>query len=43
MTKYRKYRRMRWAGHVARIGTIINVDRTSAGKLEGKRPLWSEV
>jgi hypothetical protein len=36
MTKSRK---MRWAGHVARMGEKRNACRTLAGKPEGKRPL----
>jgi hypothetical protein len=32
-------RRMRWAGHVARVGEGINVWRVLLGKQEGKRPL----
>jgi hypothetical protein len=32
-------RRMRWAGHVARIGEKRNVCRLLVGKPEGKRPL----
>jgi hypothetical protein len=32
-------RRMRWAGHVARIGEKRNVYRLLVGKPEGKRPL----
>jgi hypothetical protein len=31
--------RMRWAGHVARIGEKRNVYRILLGKPEGKRPL----
>jgi hypothetical protein len=34
-----KSRRMRWAGHVARIGAKRNAYRILVGKLEGKRPL----
>jgi hypothetical protein len=34
-----KSRRMRWAGHVARIGEGRKVYRVSVGKPEGKRPL----
>ena len=34
-----KLRRMRWAGHVARIGEEREVYRVLVGKLEGKRPL----
>jgi hypothetical protein len=33
-----KSRRMRWAGHVARIGEKINAYRILVGKPEGKRP-----
>jgi hypothetical protein len=32
-------RRMRWAGHVARMGEKRNVYRMLVGKPEGKRPL----
>jgi hypothetical protein len=34
-----KSRRMRWAGHVARMGEKSNVYRLLVGKPEGKRPL----
>jgi len=34
-----KSRRMRWAGHVARMGEGIGVYRVLVGKPEGKRPL----
>jgi hypothetical protein len=34
-----KSRRMRWAGHVARLGEKRNVYRILVGKPEGKRPL----
>jgi hypothetical protein len=34
-----KSRRMRWAGHVARMGEKVNAYRISVGKQEGKRPL----
>jgi hypothetical protein len=34
-----KSRRMRWAGHVARIGEGRGVYRVLAGRPEGKRPL----
>jgi hypothetical protein len=34
-----KSRRMRWAGHVARMGAKRNVCRLLVGKPEGKRPL----
>ena len=35
-----KSRRMRWAGHVARVGERRGVCRVFLGKPEGKRPLW---
>jgi hypothetical protein len=34
-----KLRRMRWAGHVARMGEKMNAYRLLVGKLEGRRPL----
>jgi hypothetical protein len=34
-----RYRRMRWAGHVARVGERRNAYRLLVGKSEGKRPL----
>ena len=34
-----KSRRMRWAGHVVRMGEERGVYRVLVGKLEGKRPL----
>jgi hypothetical protein len=34
-----KLRRMRWAGHLARMGEMRNVYRLLVGKPEGKRPL----
>jgi hypothetical protein len=34
-----KSRRMRWAGHLARMGEKRNVCRLLVGKAEGKRPL----
>ena len=34
-----KSRRMRWAGHVARMGEERGVHRILVGKPEGKRPL----
>jgi hypothetical protein len=34
-----KSRRMRWSGHVARIGEERGVQRVLVGKPEGKRPL----
>jgi hypothetical protein len=37
-----KSRRMRWAGHVARIGEDSGVHRVLVGKPEGKRPLGDQ-
>jgi hypothetical protein len=34
-----KSRRMRWAGHVARMGEGRSVDRVLVGRPKGKRPL----
>jgi hypothetical protein len=34
-----KSRRMRWAGHVARVGVESGLHRALVGKPEGKRPL----
>jgi hypothetical protein len=34
-----KRRRMRWAGHVARMGEIRNASKIMVGKPETKRPL----
>ena len=34
-----KWRRMRWVGHVARMGEESGVYRVLVGKPEGKRPL----
>jgi hypothetical protein len=34
-----KSRRVRWAGHVARMGAMRNAHRILVGKQEGKRPL----
>jgi hypothetical protein len=34
-----KSRRMRWAGHVARMGVGRNLYRVLVGKSEGRRPL----
>jgi hypothetical protein len=34
-----KSRRMRWAGHAARMGSTRNAYRMLVGKREGKRPL----
>jgi hypothetical protein len=39
IVKMIKSRRMRWAGHVARIGEGRDVYRVVVGKLEGKRSL----
>ena len=36
-----KSRRMRWAGHVARMGEGRDVHRVLVGKPEGKRP-WED-
>ena len=35
-----KSRRMRWAGHVARMGDGRGVHKVLVGKPDGKRPLW---
>jgi hypothetical protein len=32
-----KWRKMRWAGHVARMGEMRNAYKILVGKLEGKR------
>jgi hypothetical protein len=37
--KMMKSRRMRWAGHVARMGEKRNAHGILMGKAEGKRPL----
>jgi hypothetical protein len=34
-----KWRRMRWAGHIARMGEKRKAYRLLVGKSEGKRPL----
>jgi hypothetical protein len=34
-----KSRRMRWAGHVARMGEKMNAYKTLVGMPEGRRPL----
>jgi hypothetical protein len=39
ITRIIKSRRMRWAGHVARMGEKKNVYRLLVGKSEGKKPL----
>jgi len=36
---YIKPRRVRWAGHTARMGEVRNEDEVLVGKSEGKRPL----
>jgi hypothetical protein len=36
---YRRTSRMRWAGHVARMGAMTNAYRILVGKPERKRPL----
>jgi hypothetical protein len=38
ISRMMKSRRMRWAGHVARIGEKRNAYRILVGKPEGKRP-----
>jgi len=38
-----KSRRMRWAGHVARMGEDRGVHMVLVGKAEGKRPLGRET
>jgi hypothetical protein len=38
-----KSRRMRWAGHVARMGEKMNVHRLLVGKLEGQKPLGRPI
>jgi hypothetical protein len=38
-----KSRRMRWAGHVTRIGMKRNAYRILVGKPEGKRPLGRPI
>jgi hypothetical protein len=35
-----KSRKMRWAGHAARMGEKKNAYRILVGNPEGKRPLW---
>jgi len=39
IVRVKKLRRMRWAGHVARIGEERGACRVLVGKPEGKRPL----
>jgi len=36
-----KSRRMKWMGHIARMGERRGVNRVLVGKPEGKRPLRS--
>jgi hypothetical protein len=38
-----KVRRMRWAGHIARMGEKRNAYRLLVGKLEGRRPLGRPI
>jgi hypothetical protein len=42
ITRMTKSRRMRWAWHVARMGTKRNAYRMMVGKPEGKRPLGDQ-
>jgi len=35
-----KSRRMRWAGHIARVEARRGIYRVLVGKPKGKRPLW---
>jgi hypothetical protein len=37
-----KPRRMRWTGHMARVGEERVVHRVLVGKPEGKRPFWQD-
>jgi hypothetical protein len=39
ITRIMKWKRMRWAGHVARMGEKRNTYKLLVGKPEGKRPL----
>jgi hypothetical protein len=39
ITRIMKTRRMRWAGHVARMGESRNLYRLLVGKSDGNRPL----
>jgi hypothetical protein len=41
--RIRKSKRIRWAGHVARMGEKRNVYRLLVGKPEGKRPLERSI
>jgi hypothetical protein len=38
-----KLRRMRWAGHVAQIGEMMNAYRIFVGEPEGKKPLGRPI
>jgi hypothetical protein len=38
INKVIKWRRMKWTGHVARIGKMRNAYKTLVGKHEGQRP-----
>jgi hypothetical protein len=38
IVRFIKSRRMRWTGHVARLGEKIGICRVLVGKPEGKRP-----
>jgi len=40
IVRVKKSRRVRWAGHVARMGERRGVYRVLVGEPEGKRPLW---
>jgi hypothetical protein len=39
MNRYQNSRRIKWAGHVARMGANRNAYRILVGRPEGKRPL----
>ena len=39
ITRVIKSRRMKWAGHVARVGEMRGAHRSCVGKPDGKRPL----
>jgi hypothetical protein len=41
--RIKESKRMRWAGHVARMGEKRNVYRLLVGKPEGKRPLGTQL
>jgi hypothetical protein len=42
ITRQIKSRRVRWAGHVERMGDGRNMCRVLVGRLEGKRPLENQ-